>query len=636
MKEHVSTPAEVAFGELVRSIHAALETYSNVHRGSGHYSQATTRIYERARGIVLGHLGLGNRKYVVIFCSRRRAEKLMAQTDPSRYRVISSEDIGLSLGVTALAVKKGSLPKKIRFDTGGGTAKLVSHHKIIWAKAPDLFEAGTPAIINVIAFARALQLLKQYGFKDFVSLHAQDSPAAKLRWMNALGELSGEQLLEKVRETMIGRNLPVPVARGSVPFINLDYSASTPALLPVWDSARAGMLLRGDAARELVEEVRSLCSGFLNAPSPEYDVFFTSNTTEGINLVAESLFPGDDGRPGPVILNTLLEHNSNDLPWRTIPGSVLLKLPISEEGFIDTSRLEALLQAYNRDGMHGERRIRLVAVSGASNVLGIYNDLAEISRLAHTYGAHVLVDAAQMAAHRRIDTSGWGIDYIAFSGHKVYAPFGCGVLAVRKGSAGFELRDPEQVRRSGEENLCGIAALGTALNLMQRIGFGLVREEEQRLTARLLSGISPIPGLKVYGVSDTGSEAFDRKGGVVAFEIKGWFADRVARELALRGGIGVRFGCHCAHLLIKHLFKFTPRLERIQNTIVTLFPGLQLPGMTRVSLGIGNTVNDIDGLIATLGEITRKEPLDKKAVKKQVEAFAQAAERRVYSEVKTK
>ena len=152
-----------AFEELERGVHAALETYSNVHRGSGHNSMVSTHLFEQARDIVLEYLGLSKGKYVVIFCTPRTAETLKAQLEPGSYRVASSHDIGLPLGVRALAVERKALPRSLPFQTGGGTARLVSPGWVIWATAPDRFEAGTPAIVNVIAFAKALRLTQQLG-----------------------------------------------------------------------------------------------------------------------------------------------------------------------------------------------------------------------------------------------------------------------------------------------------------------------------------------------------------------------------------------------------------------------------------------------------------------------------------------
>ena len=204
-----------------------------------------------------------------------------------------------------------------------------------------------------------------------------------------------------------------------------------------------------------------------------------------------------------------------------------------------------------------------MAVSGASNVLGAFNDLAEIGRIVHKYGARLLVDAAQMVAHRKVRWQACGIDYLAFSAHKVYAPFGTGVLLARKGLLHFSPAELELIQSSGEENAGGIAALGKALVLLQRIGLDVIQAEEQALTARALRGLAQIPGLTVYGVKDPDSPRFARKGGVIVFGLKDRMPDRVAKELAERGGIGVRYGCHCAHMLVKHVLNVSPLLEQL-------------------------------------------------------------------------
>ena len=554
-----------AFAELERGVHAALETYSNVHRGSGHNSMVSTHLYEQARDIVLEYLGLNKDKYVVIFCTPRRAELLKAQLKPGSYQSVSSQDIGLPLGVRALAVERKALPRGVPFQTGGGTARLVSPGWVIWAKAPDKFEAGTPAIVNVIAFARALRLIQHFGKDAF-----QDAPPAEeagrpaeILYHDELEKYSGRELLDELRQTLIGRGVRVPTVEGARPYINLDNGASTPTFTPIWNAVCQTWRQPRQVQQEIIHEVKSICAEVLGAPLAAYDVIFTSNTTEAINLVAESL--RNESEPGiePVVLNTLLEHNSNELPWRMIPGFSLIRLPVDAEGFVDLNELETLLCAYNQKGQHGKKRIKLVAVSGASNVLGVFNDLAEISRIVHRYGARLLVDAAQLVAHRKVEMEGCGIDYLAFSAHKVYAPFGSGVLVVRKGLLNFSPAELELIQSSGEENVGGIAALGKALVLLQRIGLDVIQEEEQALTGRALRGLAQIPGLKIYGIKDPDSPRFAQKGGVIVFGLKGIMANRVAKELAEQGGIGVRYGCHCAHLLIKRLLNIPPLLAAI-------------------------------------------------------------------------
>ncbi len=352
------------------------------------------------------------------------------------------------------------------------------------------------------------------------------------------------------------------------------------------------------------------------------------------------------------MLNTLLEHNSNELPWRTVPGVSLLRLPVDAEGFVDLNELEALLRAYNQNGQHGKQRIKLVAVSGASNVLGVFNDLAAISRIAHRYRAHVLVDAAQLVAHRKIEMKRCGIDYLVFSAHKVYAPFGSGALVVRKGLLNFGPAELERIKLSGEENVGGIAALGKALVLLQRIGLDVIQAEEQALTRRTLRGLVRIPGLKIYGMQDPDSPRFSQRGGVIVFSLKNVPHNLAAKELAEQGGIGVRDGCFCAHLLVKRLLNIHPLRARAADLGLILFPrftSVILPGLVRVSLGIENDKEDVDTLIRVLDKIARQPRawvdrlfasmhngtpfLPQTDVQQQMNDFARTAAQRVYSQL---
>ena len=592
-----------AYAELEQAVQAALETYSNVHRGSGHNSLASTHLFEQARHIVLDYMGLDKEKYRLIFCTPRTAEKLREQLQPGSYQTLSSQDIGLPLGVRAMAVNSKALPQGTPTLTGGGTVRLVSPGWVIWASAPDRFEAGTPAIVNIIAFARALQLTRQFGEDAFISPPPEKQSAPEILRHDELEQFSGRELLDQLRQTLVGGSIRVPTVEGARPYINLDNGASTPTFMPVWNVVCQAWRQPRQGQQEVIDEVRSICAGVLGAPLTAYDLIFTSNTTEAINLAAESLQNEPGQAVEPVVLNTLLEHNSNELPWRMLPRTSLVRLPVDAEGFVDLYVLESLLRAYNQEGLHGKKRIKLVAMSGASNVLGVFNNLAEIGRIVHRYGARLLVDAAQLVAHRKIEVEACGIDYLAFSAHKVYAPFGSGVLLARKGLLNFSPAEWGRIQSSGEENVGGIAALGKALLLLQRIGLDLIQNEEQALTARTLRGMVQIPGIKIYGIKDPDSPRFAQKGGVIVFSLKGILHSRIARELAQRGGIGVRYGCHCAHLLVKHLLKINPAVENLQGLVLSLFPGVMLPGVVRVSLGIENSAGDIDTLIDVLGKI---------------------------------
>jgi selenocysteine lyase/cysteine desulfurase len=246
-----------------------------------------------------------------------------------------------------------------------------------------------------------------------------------------------------------------------------------------------------------------------------------------------------------------------------------------------------------------------------------------------------------MVAHRKVDMEKWDIDYLAFSAHKIYAPFGTGVLIVRKGLLKFSAPEMDLIHSSGEENAGGIAALGMALRLLQGIGMDRIQEEEQALTAKLLRGMAEVDGIRLFGVTSPDSPGFVNRGGVVVFILKKAMSNVIARELSLRG-IGIRNGCHCAHILIKHILGVGPRLEKFQKIMLTLLPAVQLPGAARVSLGIQNTGAEIETLVQALHEVAGKpgkEGLKADAgsngfseaeVKKQMEEFTRKVAGMVY------
>lgn len=592
------------FNELEKGVYAALETYSNVHRGSGHNSKITTELFEKARIIFLQYLNLDAKYYTVIFCTPRRAEILQSQLKTEHYKMVSSRDIGLSIGVRAIAIRKKDLPKGIPFQTGGGTARLISRNWVVWDKAPDKFEAGTPAVINIIAFARALLMIKKYGSEIFKESVIDKISANDWLYKDELTESSGKDLLNKLQQSVIGKGIKVPTREGKKPFINLDNSASTPTFKPVWNVYRKCLQQVSPVQQEIIGEVKSICCDFLGADKAGYDVLFTSNATEALNIAAENMSYEFEEKIEPVIVNTILEHSSNELPWRTIPGCSLIRLSVNDEGFIDLHELDTLLNSYNKKELFGNKRIRLLAISGASNVLGVCNKIKEISEIVHGYGAKLLVDGAQLVAHRKVNMEADNIDYLALSAHKIYAPFGCGVLMARKGLLNCNAEEIKSIRASGEENVAGIAALGKSLILLKQIGMELIQNEEKALTAYLLQAMDAVKDVKLYGIKDPQSASFENKVGVVAFTVGSRISAGIAKDLAVRGGIGSRFGCHCSHIIVKHILHVPPSLERFQWLIVNLFSNLQLPGVARVSLGLENTIEEVDNFLQILENIS--------------------------------
>lgn len=584
--------------ELEKNIYSVLETYSNVHRGSGHNSQVTSKLYDQARSIVLDYLGLPASDYIVIFSTPRRAALMVKGINPEKYVVVSSEDLGLSLGVRAVALKKGILPQNLHCFSGGGTARLVSPGWVIWSKGPERYEPGTPAIINIIAFTRALILSREHGKSEFINGNILNSD--QILNEDNLSLFSGRMMLEELRKTIIGRDLEVTTVHGQAKYINLDNAASTRTFIPVWDAVRKTLSQGKEVKNQIIGAVRQLIMEFTGAPLSEYDVIFTSNTTEAISLAAESL--SLEQEKGTFVVNTILEHNSNELPWRNFPGLSLLRIKADKNGFLDLAELEELLSGYNKKNVPGTNRIELVTITGASNVLGTFNDLEAISQIVHKYGARLLVDAAQMIAHRSIDIKKCAIDYLAFSGHKVYAPFGAGVLVVRKGLLRFSTDEFSFINSSGDENAAGIAGLGKSIVLLQRVGMDVIHDEEKELTSYAVKSMSTVKGMTLYGINDPDSRLFISRGSVISFSLKEKLANKVAKTLADRG-IGVRSGCHCAHILVKYLVNIPPYLEQFQGFLLKLFPKLSLPGIVRVSIGIENNKKEIDLLVRELQRI---------------------------------
>ncbi|HRY33672.1 MAG TPA: aminotransferase class V-fold PLP-dependent enzyme [Bacteroidales bacterium] len=601
-------------------INAALQTYSNVHRGSGFHSQVSTRLYEHARKVVLEEMKLEGATHLVIFCTPRRAGMLADTLRAGTYRLLSDRDYGLRLGVSVLAVEKKALPRGKPFETGGGTTRLNGGDWVVWAGAPERFEAGTPAVMNVITFCAYLAELRTNDTFGKSLTKVNPLSPEQILYEDTTMANGGKALLQELRDSMIGRRMDVPVLQGRMPYVNFDHAASTPCLAPVRDTFLNALFLPENQRQEVVEEARKICSRILEAPLEAYDIHFFSNTTESVNVAAAHFTHDAGGDIVPVVLASLSEHSSNDLPWREMTGGEVLRIGIDAEGFLDLGQLEALLSAYNAEKLHGKKRIVLAALCGASNVTGAYNDLAGISRIVHRYGAGLLVDAAQMVAHRPVAMKTAGIDALVFSAHKVYAPFGAGVLAVRRGMLRSGGESRKAALASGEENTAGIAALGKALLLLERTGFDVIRQEEQKLTAKALNGLSEIPGVSVYGLRRPDAESFSAKGGVIPFSMKGLMAPKLAAELAARGGIGIRAGCFCAHILVKHLYGLSPRLERFQRFIVKTLPRLSLPGMARISFGITNTEAEVTHFLQVMAGIAcRKKSGSLKGYRTQVQ-----------------
>jgi selenocysteine lyase/cysteine desulfurase len=408
--------------------------------------------------------------------------------------------------------------------------------------------------------------------------------------------------------SVIGAGAEVPLVGGrSVRYADLDQAASTPALREVWESVQAFMpwyasVHRGDGYKSQVataayEAARGAVRMFVNARADDV-VLVTRNTTDSVNLLARCL-PG-----GTVVITTSAEHHANMLAWRKYGDVVELPVPSSSDEALH--RFEAALRA------RPSSRSALVAVTGASNVTGEVWPVAEIGALAHRYGASVFVDAAQLAPHRPVDVSGWDVDWVAFSGHKLYAPFGAGALVGRAewlartepyllgGGAveevtrdGATWADLPARHEGGSPNVVGAVALAAACTVLNEAGMDLVAEGDRALSAMLESTLEEAPGVAVYR---TWGQAADRVA-VRAFNVAGHEHGEVAAVLSAEYGIGVRSGSFCAHPLLVHLAGREPGWR----------PGCaeRVPGAVRASAGLGSGAGDIERLGDALRELVR-------------------------------
>ncbi len=396
--------------------------------------------------------------------------------------------------------------------------------------------------------------------------------------------------------------------------VNLDYAATTPALRAAVDAVLAllpayGSIHRGGGARsristEAYEEARAAVARFVDCDD-EHVVVFVRNTTEAINLVAASL-----PRPSRILCSPL-EHHANLLPWRE---HTVDHLPFTGSADELVERTDELL----RHAASSRYPYDVVAVSGASNVTGEVLPVEELAKVVHDAGAHILVDAAQLAPHRTVSVRGLQADYLALSGHKLYAPFGSGALIVRrdllrsvppllKGGGAVRAVSLDDVAwaelpqrlEAGTPNLLGAVALAAACDELERFGRDRLERQEQALASRLWDGLDDNP----FVTTLRGWPSHDDRVGVAAFTVAGEESRLVAEQLTHDYGVAVRSGLFCAHPFVSHLLG-TPS-DRLDAALrARPDEDVALPGAVRASIGIGVEPAHIDALLSALAELT--------------------------------
>ncbi|MFE0154225.1 aminotransferase class V-fold PLP-dependent enzyme [Nonomuraea sp. NPDC059007] len=401
---------------------------------------------------------------------------------------------------------------------------------------------------------------------------------------------------------VLGADLEVPVKGGKlVGYANLDYAASAPCLepvsaavtaaLPAYSSVHRGAGYASQLTTARYEQARHTVRAFAGA-RPDDAVIFTRNTTDATNLLAGVLPAGTT----TVVFDS--EHHASLLPW----NKTVRLAPPAFPG-------EAVRQA--DEALAAISGPKLLVVTAASNVTGELWPIAALAHIAHRHGARILVDAAQLVPHRQLNLTALDLDYVVFSGHKLYAPFGAGVLigrrdwlasgepylkgggAVKSVGADEESTewhdDPEPRHEAGTPNVIGAIALAAACDALSATGWAPLVIEEERLIARLRDGLASIEGVRELSLWGPDHPRV----GIVSFVVDGYSAREVAEALSGEYGIGVRDGKFCAHPFVRHL-------------LGTADGGCEdgTASAVRASIGIGTTDEHVDRLITALRDLS--------------------------------
>ncbi|MGJ0846393.1 aminotransferase class V-fold PLP-dependent enzyme [Tissierella praeacuta] len=420
------------------------------------------------------------------------------------------------------------------------------------------------------------------------------------------------------KNLIVGGNSLVRLENGNlVNYINFDNAATTPPFQSVlneivdfsntYSSVHRGTGYKSIISSMIYDEGREIVLNFVGGNKEYHTVVFLKNTTECINKLSYRL---QDTLKDKVVLSTYMEHHSNLLPWKYRFTTDYVE--VDSMGRLCLEDLEFKLKLY-------KGKVGLVAVTGASNVTGYINPIYDIARICHSYGAKILVDGAQLIPHNHFDMkpidSPEHIDYIAFSAHKMYAPFGTGILIAPKNTfeKGFSEHigggtikfvsikdtiwaDPPEKEEAGTPNLMGVVALSTSIKTLQNLNIQNIEEYERNLTKYALDLLKNIPQLILYDDMNV-----EEKVSIISFNMEGLNHDELATMLAREGGIAVRNGCFCAQPYVQRLLKISDEdMKKYMND-----ESLLRPGLVRISFGLYNDYNEVYLLAYLLNEISK-------------------------------
>jgi selenocysteine lyase/cysteine desulfurase len=392
------------------------------------------------------------------------------------------------------------------------------------------------------------------------------------------------------------------------PYLSLDAAASTPALpevaeavaqfLPWYSSVHRGAGWKSQMATAAYEEAREAALRFAGRAGRDDIAIICRNTTEAINHLAYRLSLDS----ADVVLTTVVEHHANLLPWARVAERRYVE--VTSEGYFS---LEDVTAAMDR-----KPTPKLLAITGASNVTGWTPPIVDIIAAAHDRRIPVLVDGAQLAPHRPLPPDA---DYVAWSGHKMYAPFGASVLIGPRssfttgdpflaGGGAVDLvdldevvwTDPPEREEAGSPNLLGAVALHRAMESLTELGWPAIIEHDAHLATRLRSGLGQIDGIRLLGVS-----ASDLP--VATFVVAGVPHSLVAARLSAEYGIGVRHGCFCAHPYLTRLLQLSEVEVAEYRDAVLRGDRSRMPGAVRASAGLSTSTRDIDRFLEGVAAI---------------------------------
>ena len=445
--------------------------------------------------------------------------------------------------------------------------------------------------------------------------------------------IKGYDLFEKIRSDFIGLDTEYTLVNGKkTKRIYLDTTASSLMMgvayrssyefLKHYSNTHSLLHFSAKVSTKTYDWIHNRILDFVHADKNEYTCFFMgSGVTAGMNRIAKTfkrLRPERD-----MVLVSIMEHHSNDLPHRKHGGKVI-HIPVNDNmGGLDLNTIEKYLKQFHD-------RINYISVTGLSNVTGIINPINKIAKLAHSYGVYIIVDAAQMAAHVPIYMSGFDdkdmeIDALLFSGHKTYAPGSPGVIIARKSF--MSAIEPEEVgggmvdkvfpdnyfvskkfpdrEEAGTPNILGAITLGSAVHILDSIGMDLILEKDINLVNYAMNQMLINKDIYIYGDNDT---SICPRAGTISFNIKDMDHGLVAAILNDYYNIAVRNECFCAHPYVEKMLHISheeeiSNLDCLDNNLVwNIEPWM---GMIRASFGLYTKESDIDALINALNDITK-------------------------------